>query len=133
MSKNGCLFQNIIFVIAVRLDRSCAIFHVKEGHIVTTAFTKYVLLRGKGVKEIQKGFSSGDTHNTCHLCLYASRDKSVTFLLLKMSVHSKGPFVHSAYRLLKRIFFLKNFNCVQKCLNCTMQLPDYPGSNVRSF
>lgn len=133
MSINGCLFQNIIFIISGRLDRSCAIFHVMEGHTVTTAFAKYVSLRGKGVKEIQKGFSPGDTHNICDLCLYASRDKSVIFLLLKMSVHSKGPFVHSAYILLKRIFFLRNFNCVQKCLNRTMQLPNYPGGNVKSL
>lgn len=83
MSKNGCLFQNIIFIISGRLDRSCAIFHVKEGHTVTTAFAKYVLLRGKGVKEIQKGFSPGDTHNICDLCLYASRDKSVIFCCWK--------------------------------------------------
>lgn len=83
MSINGCLFQNIIFIISGRLDRSCAIFHVMEGHTVTTAFAKYVSLRGKGVKEIQKGFSPGDTHNICDLCLYASRDKSVIFCCWK--------------------------------------------------
>lgn len=79
MSKIGCLFQNIILIISGRLDRSCAIFHVKEGHTVTTAFAKYVLLRGKGVKEIQKGFSPGDTHTTYVICVCMPQGTNQSF------------------------------------------------------
>lgn len=70
MSINGCLFQNIIFIISGRLDRSCAIFHVMEGHTHTQEV--------RGWKKYRKGFLL-ETHTTYVICVCMPQGTNQSF------------------------------------------------------